>query len=364
MHNLATGFIDYFTGIHTMKINRNIISSLLAAAFLSSTALSFAADKPGVMIYATGGTIAGSAKSATDTTGYTAGALGIDILINAVPELKNIATVSGEQISNVASGDVNQAILLKMAKAINAKLSEYGTQGVVITHGTDTLEESAFFLDLTVQSKKPVVVVGAMRPATAISADGPMNLIEAVTLATSKDAENRGALVLLNDRISSAFYVTKTNTTTTDTFRAADQGYLGTMVGMVPRFFYEPTKPVGKPFFDVSGYDTLPKVVVHYSYQDQDAAMLDAAVADGAKGIVIAGTGDGSVPSALKAKVLELMAKGIPVVRSTRTGSGFVTTKKEGIGAGFYNPQKARILLTLAIAEGASMEKIKTYFGS
>ncbi len=347
-----------------MTMKHRLLSSLLVAAFVSTAGLSFASDKPGVMIYATGGTIAGSAKSATDTTGYTAGALGIDVLLNAVPEIKNVANVSGEQISNVASGDINQAILLKMAKSINAKLSERDTNGVVITHGTDTLEETAFFLDLTVKSKKPVVVVGAMRPATAISADGPFNLLAAVTLAASKEAENRGALVMLNDRIASAFYVTKTNTTTPDTFRSYDQGYLGAMVGLVPRFYYEPSKPVGKPFFDVSKYETLPKVIVLYSYQDQDIAMLDAAVADGAKGIVIAGTGNGSVPSALRAKIVEIMNKGIPVVRSSRVGTGFVTAKQEGIGAGYYSPQKARILLTLALAEGASMEKIKAYFGS
>ena len=346
-----------------MNNQRQILSSLIAAAFLATSGLAFA-QKPGVMIYATGGTIAGSAKSATDTPGYTAGALGIDILLNAVPEIKNVADVSGEQISNVASGDINQAILLKMAKSINAKLGERGTNGVVVTHGTDTLEETAFFLDLTVKSKKPVVVVGAMRPATAISADGPMNLLEAVTLAASKEAENRGTLVMFGDRISSAFYTTKTNTTTPDTFRSYDQGYLGAMVGLVPRFYYEPAKPIGKPQFDVSKYETLPKVVILYSYQDQDVALLDAAVADGAKGIVIAGTGNGSVPSALKAKLIEIMDKGIPVVRSSRVGTGFVTSKQEGIGAGYYSPQKARILLTLALAEGASMEKIKAYFGS
>lgn len=345
-------------------MKHRILRSLLAAAFLSANGLSFAADKPGVMIYATGGTIAGTAKSATETTGYKAGALGINVLLDAVPELKDVATVSGEQISNVASGNINQAILLKMAKSINAKLSEPGTQGVVITHGTDSLEETAFFLDLTVNSKKPVVLVAAMRPATAISADGPMNLLEAVTLATSKEAENRGALVLLNDRISSAYYVTKTNTTTTDTFRAVDQGFLGTMVGMVPRFYYEPAKPIGKPFFDVSKYEALPKVVILYSHQDQDVALLDAAVNDGAKGIVIAAMGNGAVPEVLKAKIVELMGKGIPVVRSTRTGTGFVTSRPEGISAGYFNPQKARVLLMLAIAEGASMEKIKAYFGS
>lgn len=345
-------------------MKRRVLSTVLAAALFSTSVLTFAADKPGVTIYATGGTIAGASKSNTDTTNYKAGSIGIEVLINAVPELKDVATVSGEQIANVGSPDINQTILLKIAKSINAKLAGNDTHGVVITHGTDTTEETAFFMDLTVKSHKPVVVVGAMRPATAISADGPMNLLEAVTLAASKEAENRGAMVVLNDRIASAFYVTKTNSTTLDTFRAADQGFLGSFIGGVPKFFFEPAKPVGKPFFDVSKYESLPKVVILYSYQDQDAALLDAAVKDGAKGIVIAGTGNGSIPSGLKAKVTELMEKGIPVVRSTRTGSGFVTAKAEGIGAGYYNPQKARILLTLALAEGASMDKIKAYFGS
>ena len=285
------------------------------------------------------------------------------MLIKAVPELQDVATISGEQTSNVASGDITQAILLKLAKTINANLADKGTHGVVVTHGTDTIEETAFFLDLTVNSYKPVVVVGAMRPATAISADGPMNLLEAVSLAASKDAENRGTMVLLNDRIASAYYVTKTNSTALDTFKATEQGYLGVFISTNPKFYYEPAKPIGKPFFDVSKYESLPKVVILYSYQDQDIGLLDAAVKDGAKGIVIAGTGNGSVPTSLKSKITELMENGIPVVRSTRTGSGFVTPIPEGIASGHFNPQKSRILLTFSLAEGASMDKIKAYFG-
>jgi L-asparaginase len=345
-------------------MKRNVLSVLVSATLLSAALHVSAADKPGVTIYATGGTIAGASKSNTDTTNYKAGSIGVETLISAVPELKDVATVSGEQIANVASSDVTQQVLLKLSKAINSKLAEKDTHGVVITHGTDTTEETAFFLDLTVKSNKPVVVVAAMRPATAISADGPMNLLEAVTLAASKDAENRGTMGVLNDRIAPAFYVTKTNSTTIDTFRAADQGYLGTFISGVPKFYYEPAKPVGKPSFDVSNLESLPKVAILYSYQDQDIALLEAAVKDGAKGIVIAGSGNGSIPTSVKVKVKELLAMGIPVVRSTRTGSGFVTTKEEGIGAGYFNPQKARILLMLALAEGASAEKIRVYFGS
>lgn len=340
------------------------LNLLLVSALTCLSCLAHAADKPGVVIYATGGTIAGASKSSTDTTNYKAGSLGIDTLINAVPELKDVATVSGEQISNVASSNITPAILLKLANSINKQLADSNTHGVVITHGTDTMEETAFFLDLTVNSTKPVVIVGAMRPATAISADGPMNLLQSVTLAASKEAENRGAMLLLNDRIAPAFYVTKTNTTVVDTFRVAEQGYLGVFTGTTPHFYYEPAKPTGKPSFDVSKLDKLPKVEIVYAYQDQDTSMLDAAVATGAKGIVIAGSGNGSVSETMKKKVAELMGKGIPVVISTRTGSGFVTKKEAGIGAGFMTPPKSRLLLMLALAEGANEERIRSYFGT
>lgn len=323
-----------------------------------------AADKPGVTIYATGGTIAGASKSNTDTTDYKPGALGVEVLINAVPELKDVATVSGEQISNVGSFDMSTDILLKLAKSINRTLAQNGTAGVVITHGTDTTEETAFFLDLTVGSAKPVVVVGAMRPATAISADGPMNLLEAVTLAAAPQAQNRGTMVVLNDRIASGFYITKTNATVIDTFKSAEQGYLGAFIGGTPKFYFEPARPSGKPSFDVSKIDKLPKVAVLYTHQESDIDLLDAAVKGGAKGLVIAGVGNGNVPTPVKAKIKELSAAGIPVVISTRTGSGFVTPKTDGIGAGIYNPQKARILLQLALAQGADLARIRGYFGS
>lgn len=335
-----------------------------ACLLLSSHALLAADAKPGVTIYATGGTIAGKAASNTATTGYQAGAIGIQELLDAVPAIANVATVQGEQIANTSSGNIDQAILLKLSKAINERLRDADTHGAVVTHGTDTLEETAFFLDLTVKSDKPVVVVGAMRPATAISADGSMNLLEAVTLATDKGAEKRGAMVLLNDRIGSAFYTTKTNATALDTFKANEQGYLGAFYGGVPRFFYQPAAPANKPFFDVSDKTSLAKVDILYSYQDQDGGLLNAAIEQGAKGIVIAGSGNGATPSRVKEVIKSAIAKGIPVVVSTRTGNGYVTAKKDGvgIGSGFYNPQKARILLSLALSNGDDMEKIRAYF--
>ncbi|HGM5492813.1 TPA: type II asparaginase [Serratia fonticola] len=341
-------------------MNKSILAALLTSALLLPVAAQ--AGKPQVTILATGGTIAGSSASKTDTTDYKAGSVGIDTLIAAVPEMAQVAEVKGEQISNTISGDVNDKVLLTLSKRVNQLLNQQGQQGVVITHGTDTLEETAFFLDLTVNSKQPVVMVGSMRPATAISADGPMNLLEAVTLATTRQAENRGTLVVLNDRIGSAFYTSKTNSTTLDTFKAAEPGYLGLFVSGQPKFYYSAAQPIDKTFFDVSKLTSLPKVEILYSYQAQDTAMLDAALKSGAKGIIIAGNGNGNVSSNMEAAIGELHKQGIPVVMSTRTGTGYVSTKSFAIGSGFLNPQKSRVLLQLALASGADLPQIATYF--
>lgn len=341
-------------------MNKSILAVLLTSALLLPVAAQ--AGKPQVTILATGGTIAGSSASKTDTTDYKAGSVGIDTLIAAVPEMAQVAEVKGEQISNTISGDVNDQVLLTLSKRVNQLLNQQGQQGVVITHGTDTLEETAFFLDLTVNNKQPVVMVGSMRPATAISADGPMNLLEAVTLATNKQAANRGTLVVLNDRISSAFYTSKTNSTTLDTFKATESGYLGLFVSGQPKFYYTAAQPIDKAFFDVSKLTSLPKVEILYSYQAQDTAMLDAALKNGAKGIIIAGNGNGNVSSNMEAAIGELHKQGIPVVMSTRTGTGYVSTKSFAIGSGFLNPQKSRVLLQLALASGADLPQIATYF--
>jgi L-asparaginase len=339
------------------------IISLVAAGFLASSAVPAQQQvKPGVVIFATGGTIAGTAKSSIDTTTYRSSTLGVQRLIDAVPEIQEVATVTGEQIANVGSPDVDQTILLRLAQAINRSLADPGVHGVVVTHGTDTLEETAFFLDLTTAGTKPVVIVGAMRPATAISADGPMNLLQAITLAASSDAEKRGAMIVLNDRIGSAFYTTKTNTTSLDAFRAADQGYLGMFIGTKPRFYYSSAMPRGRLTFQVNGIKSFPKVPIIYSYEDQDTDQIDAAIRAGAKGIVIAGSGNGATPLSVRKRITELTSQGFPVVLSTRTGSGFSTRSVEGIASGVFNPQKSRILLMLALAQGADVPTIRTYF--
>ena len=281
---------------------------------------------PHVVILATGGTIAGSSDSNTDTTDYLPGAIGVADLIAAVPEITQVAQVSGHQVANVASSDVDQQVLLTLSRRITATLADPQVHGVVVTHGTDMLAESAFFIDLTVRSTKPVVFVGAMRPATAISADGPMNLLNAVALAASAQSAGRGTLVALNDRIGSAYYTLKTHATSLDTFGADEQGYLGLMVAGKPHFYFEPALPTGRPSFDIAGLDRLPRVDVLYAHQDQGPELLDAAVAGGARGVVIAGSGNGTLTESLKQRVQELDARGFPVVRSSRTDNGYAVS--------------------------------------
>ena len=153
---------------------------------------------PNVTIFATGGTIASQGSTNTQTVGYQVG-LGVQQLVDAVPEILNISNINGYQVSNVGSGSINETILLNLAHLITQELAKDEISGVVITHGTDTLEETAFFLESTVNSSKPIVCVGAMRPATALSADGPLNLLQAVTLVVSENARDRGVLITLNE---------------------------------------------------------------------------------------------------------------------------------------------------------------------
>lgn len=235
-----------------------------------------------------GGTIAGSGSSSTATTGYTAGAVGILDLIDAVPSMLNVSNIAGVQVANVGSEDITSDILISLSRSINKLVCDDSTMaGAVITHGTDTLEETAFFLDATINCGKPVVIVGAMRPSTATSADGPFNLLEAVTVAASPKSVNRGAMVVMNDRIASAYYVTKTNANTMDTFKAIEMGFLGEMISNTPFFFYPPAKPTGKLEFDITATKEIPRVDILYAYEDMHNDTLYSAVKNGAQGIVV-----------------------------------------------------------------------------
>ncbi|KAK8088464.1 L-asparaginase 1 [Apiospora hydei] len=327
----------------------------------------FNASRPNITIFATGGTIAGSAGSSDQTTGYEAGALGVEVLIDAVPQLWNVSNPSGVQFANVGSSEMTPALLLNLTQQVQAELDKPEVQGVVVTHGTDTLEETAFFLDVTLRFDKPVVVVGSMRPATAISADGPINLLEAVTVAASPAAARRGVMVVLNDRIASAYYTTKTQANAPDTFKSAEQGFLGYMLDIKPIFYFEPALPVGRPYFNVTATeaDALPQVDVLYGYQGLDPKLAAAAVADGAKGLICTGMGAGSWTKPGQKALKQLVEEhGTAIVFSRRTTDGYVDTQSVGYGGGFLNPQKARYTLMLALNAGYDEEKMHALFES
>ncbi|HSF47479.1 MAG TPA: type II asparaginase, partial [Burkholderiales bacterium] len=283
-----------------------------------------------VMILATGGTIAGTGATATTTVGYAAAKVGVEQLIEAVPELKKVANIKGEQVFQIASENMTNDHWLKLAKRVNALLAQPDVDGIVITHGTDTIEETAYFLNLVVKSKKPVVLVGSMRPSTAISADGPINLYNAAILAGSPEAAGKGVLVALNDQINAGRDVTKANTSTVDTFRAEELGMLGYMQGGKPYFYRLPArKHTSESEFDVMKLDALPKVDIVYGYANNTRVPLDALVSAGAKGIVHAGVGNGSLFTEVKEGLIEARKKGVVIVRSSRTGNGLVARNGE-----------------------------------
>jgi L-asparaginase len=325
---------------------------------------------PNVMILATGGTIAGTGSSSTTTVGYTAAKIGVDALIEAVPELKKVANVRGEQVFQIASENMDNASWLKLAKRINVLLAQSDVDGIVITHGTDTIEETAYFLNLVVKSSKPVVIVGAMRPATAISADGPINLYNAVLLAGSKEAIGKGVLVSMNDQINGAREVTKTNTSTLDTFKSPELGYLGYIQGSKPYFYRQSTrKHTIDTVFDISKLDVLPQVDIVYGYANVNPIGLNALVAAGAKGIIHAGVGDGSLPTVMVPALSDARKKGVLIVRASRVGQGIVARNGEAdddkldfVVADTLNAQKARILLMLALTKTSDSKEIQRMF--
>ncbi|AKN68338.1 L-asparaginase [Herbaspirillum seropedicae] len=337
---------------------------------LVAAAAAQAQNLPNVVILATGGTIAGTGATTTTTVGYTAAKVGVDALIAAVPELKKVANVRGEQVMQIASENMNNDAWLKLGKRVNTLLAQSDVDGIVITHGTDTIEETAYFLDLVVKSKKPVVIVGAMRPSTAISADGPINLYNAVLLAGSKEAIGKGVLVTLNDQINAGREVTKTNTSTLDTFKTPELGFLGYIQGSKPYFYRQSTRKntVDTPF-DIMNLDKLPQVDIVYGYANMNPIALNAFVAAGAQGIIHAGVGDGSLNNTVVPSLTEARKKGVVIVRSSRVGQGIVARNGEAdddkldfVVSDTLNAQKARILLMLALTKTTDTKEIQKMF--
>lgn len=347
-----------------------LFAFLFFAATASQAQTAAAPKLPNVTILATGGTIAGSGATSTTTVGYTAATVGVQRLIAAVPELAKVANVSGEQVFQIASENMSNEHWLTLAKRVNVLLAQPTVDGIVITHGTDTLEETAYFLNLVVKSKKPVVVVGAMRPSTAISADGPINLYNSVLLAGSPEAVGKGVLVAMNDQIMAARDVTKANTSTLDTFRTPELGMLGYIQGNKP-FFYRQglRKHTVETEFDIANLQALPEVEVVYGHANVGPVAVNAFVAAGAKGIIHAGVGDGSLAAKVVPALKDARTKGVIVVRASRVGQGILARNGEAnddqldfVVSDTLNAQKARILLMLALTKTASTKDIQRMF--
>lgn len=324
---------------------------------------------PNIVILATGGTIAGSAETNVQS-GYQSGQVGVDILINAVPQLKDIANVTGEQISNIGSQDMSDEVWLKLAEKCNELLARSDVDGIVITHGTDTMEETAYFLTLVVHSKKPVVLTCSMRPSTALSADGPLNIYNAVAVAGNKDAMGRGVLVVANDRIHSARDIVKTSTTAVETFVSPLVGVIGTVNYGTCNFVDIPHKKnTFESPFSVDESTVLPRVDIIAIYEDAPGDLIKAAVDFGAKGIVTEGLGNGNVPKACLEALEYARSKGVVVVRAARVFTGYVGRNVElnddqltFVASYELRPSKARVLLRLALLKTSDPIQIQQYY--
>jgi L-asparaginase len=322
-----------------------------------------------IVILATGGTIAGAAASDVQA-GYTSGQVGVEQLIAAVPQAKKLAKLSGEQVSNIGSQDMNDEVWLKLANRVNELLAKPDVTGVVITHGTDTIEETGYFLNLVTKSDKPVVLTAAMRPATALSADGPLNYYNAVAVAAKPEAKGRGVLIVVNDWIHGASSLTKTSTTAVQTFLSPLSGLIGTVAYGDIEWYRGPVgKSTYESDFSVDANTVLPRVDIIMATENMDGALINAAVAAGAKGLVIAGVGNGNMTKPALDALAEVAKKGVVCVRSSRVTTGQVgrnvevNDDKMGFVASLgLNPQKARVLLRLALLKTNDVHTIQRYF--
>ena len=318
--------------------------------------------KKKVIILATGGTIAGVGEEGK-IVGYKSGSIKVNDLIDAMPKLKDVADIEAMQICNINSDDITDKIWIKIANTINELAKDSSVVGFVITHGTDTMEETAYFLNLTVKTDKPVVFTGSMRPATAISADGYMNLYEAVCVASSNEAKGKGVLVVFSDCIFAARTVTKTSTYNVTAISSSGIGAIGIVRDGAVYLYSSPSKcHTNETIFDVSSIDKLPKVSILYFHVDADDKFLDY-VSNSSDGIIIAGAGAGEFSESYKAIIEKLE---IPIVVCSRIDGGIIFKEnllcKNTIAADNLSPQKAVVLLRLALACKVNKDKLQEIF--
>jgi L-asparaginase len=343
---------------------------LLSLVIFLITMAQVQAQQPRVIILATGGTIAGAGASA-DRAGYTAGKIPIDDLIGTIPSVKKIATISGEQVASVGSQDMTIDVWRKLAVRANEIFAKNEADAIVITHGTDTQEETAYFLDLVVSSDKPIVLTGSMRPATAISADGPKNLYDAITVAIDPKSKGRGVLVSFNEGIFDAREVMKLSTTKTNAFGSPNTGPVGQAYDGRVEYYQNSVRGVSKANtpFTVNADTKLPRVDIVYMYADAPADQIDLLISKKVDGIVIAGVGNGNFNKTYTDAVKRAVAAGIVVCRASRAPSGRVVLHDEinddelgTIVSDDLTPQKARILLMLGLTKTKDKKQLQDYF--
>lgn len=340
------------------------------AALTAAAAIAHAQQAlPNVVILATGGTIAGAGASAANSATYAAAKVPVDKLIAGLPEISKVANVRGEQVFQIASESFTNDNLMVLAKRVSALSKQADVDGIVITHGTDTLEETAYFLNLVVRTSKPIVVVGSMRPGTALSADGALNLYDAVNVAASKDASGKGVLVTMNDEIQSGRDVSKVVNIKTEAFKS-QWGPLGMIVEGKNYWFRAPVKRhTTQSEFNIDEITALPAVDIVYGYGNVPATAIDAFGKSGAKALVLAGTGNGSVADRIVPVLQKLRSDGVQIIRSSRVSDGFVIRnaeqpddKYDWVVAHDLKPQKARILAMVALTKTNDPKQLQRIF--
>jgi len=353
--------------MHYQSKLKNVIAGFALAAWAVLAAAQTA--KPNVVILATGGTIAGAGATSANSASYAAAKVPVDKLIAGVPELKDVANVTGEQVFQIASEAFTNEKLVQLAKRVAQLAAQPEVDGIVITHGTDTAEETAYFLSLVVPTDKPIVLVASMRPSTAMSADGMLNLYDAVVVAGDKASRGKGTLLVMNDEIHSGREATKRVNIKTNAFHS-QWGPLGMVVEGKTYWFRAPVKThTRQSEFDIAKIDTLPMVQIVYGTGQMYPEMYEGAMKLGAKAIIHAGTGNGSVANYMVDTMRGLRAKGVQIIRSARVPDGFVLRngeqpddKYDWVVAHDLNPQKARILASVALTKTTDAKELQRIF--
>jgi len=346
---------------------KNLLAGMALAA-CATLPLAHAA-KPNVVILATGGTIAGAGASAVNSATYAAAKVPVDKLIAGLPEIGNVANVKGEQVFQIASESFTNDTLMTLGRRVSALVKQADVDGIVVTHGTDTLEETAYFLNLVIHTDKPIVVVGSMRPGTALSADGALNLLNAVTVAASADAVGKGVLVTMNDEIQSGRDVSKTVNIKTEAFKS-QWGPLGMVVEGKNYWFRAPVKRhTAQSEFDIDTISALAPVEIVYSYGNVPRTQFDAVAKTGIKALIHGGPGNGSVADRIVPVLKDMRGQGVQIIRSSRVPDGFVLRNAEQpddqydwVVAHDLKPQKARILAAVALTKTSDTKELQRIF--